>query len=232
MQPYGPLEQLSPELWIRDGEWYETTFRRRMTVMALSQGELIIHNPFILKDEDLKSLTSLGKIVAIVAPNIFHGDEAGWMAEKLPEAKVFVPAAAFEKLKKKIRVDGTLEKNWPNQWSSDLTCLPMEGMRILHESVFFHRPSRTLVLTDLVFNLRPEDFKNNIERKLMNWNRVGTKFGPSWLCDHLFTKDKHARQRSVQKILSWDFDRIVMNHGHIVQTGGKIIFKNAFPEPQ
>ncbi len=228
MQPYQPLKLLGPGLWIRDGEWYGTIFRRRMTVMALRTGELVIHNPFVLSDEDLSQLKSLGNVVAILMPNAFHGDEIGWMAERLPKARVFAPAAIRSKLQKKSRIDGTLENDWPSEWASDVTCLPIEGLRMIHESVFFHRASRTLVLTDLAFNMRAEDFKSSVERKIMSWNHVGMGFGPSWLCDHVFTRDISARRRTVEAMLRWDFDRVIMNHGHVVETGGKNLMKASF----
>src|SRR5437763_610388 len=100
MQDYGKLEKHQSGIWTRDGEWYGTYFRRRMTVMALANGDLVVHNPFILKDEDLAQLKKLGKVAAVVVPNTMHGTEMGWMAEKLPEAQVLVPRAVFEKYKK------------------------------------------------------------------------------------------------------------------------------------
>ncbi|MBI3543705.1 MAG: hypothetical protein HY075_10575 [Deltaproteobacteria bacterium] len=189
--------------------------------MALSTGELLIHNPFILEEKDLAELKALGKVVGILVPNAFHGDETAWLSEKFPEAKVFVPRAIEAKARKKYRVNGSFENDWPADWRKDVECLPLEGMRLLHESVFFHKASRTLVVTDFVFNMKPEDFSKNFERTLMAWNRVGTGFGTSWLCDKVFTRDDAARKRSVEKILAWDFDRVVMNHGHVVENGGK-----------
>jgi Domain of unknown function (DUF4336) len=228
MQGYSPLKNLGAGLWVRDGEWYGTAFRRRMTVMALKNGDLVIHNPFQLNEEDLSDLKSLGKIVGIVMPNTFHGDDVGWIAERVPDAKVFVPAPILHKIKMKHRVDGTLEADWPHEWSSDIKCLPIEGLRFLHESVFFHCNSKTLVLTDLAFNMAAGDFKNSIERKLMAWNRVGLGFGPSWLCNRLFTRDLGSRWRSIETLLNWDFDRVIVNHGKIVEHDGKTLMNSAF----
>jgi hypothetical protein len=35
-------------------------------------------------------------------------------------------------------------------------------------------------------------------------------------------------RQTVRKILQWDFDRIILSHGDIVESGGKSRFKNAF----
>jgi len=228
MQNYGELKQLGSGIWVRDGEWYASSFRRRMTVMALPNYDLIVHNAFILKNEDISRLCSLGTVVGIVMPNALHGDEIGWMVAKFPQARVLVPSAALKKAKVKHRVTGCLERDWPEEWSSSIVCLPVEGLRMIHESAFYHKASRSLVLTDLVFNMKAEDFKTPIERKIMSWNRVGTGFGPSRLCDSLFTKDMGARRRSIATMLSWDFDRVIMSHGQVLESGGKATMEKAF----
>lgn len=228
MQSYEPLKEYGPGLWVREGEWHGTAFRRKMTVMALKTGNLVVHNPFQLLDEDLRKLTSLGRVAAIVVPNAFHGDEAAWMAKQLPEAQVFVPAALRSKTRKFFRIDGALETDWPSAWNQDVECIPLGGMRLLHECAFYHSASRTLVLTDLVFNMNPAAFNSPIERKLMAWNRVGLGFGPSWICDHVFTRDTKARKHSILSILERDFDRVIMNHGDVVHSGGKQLMRAAF----
>ena len=40
--------------------------------------------------------------------------------------------------------------------------------------------------------------------------------------------DKAAARTSLERILSGDFDRIVLAHGPIVETGGKAVFREAF----
>jgi hypothetical protein len=228
MQNYGELRQIDSGIWVRDGEWYGTTCRRRMTVMALTSGELVVHNAFILREDDLSRLKSLGRVAGIVMPNALHGDDVGWMAEKFPDALIFTPRASLEKTQRNHRVTGSLENDWPGAWSKSIECLPVSGLRIIHESAFFHKASRSIILTDLVFNIQPSDFKNSLERKLMALNRVGTGFGPSWLCDNLFTKDLEARRQSIITILSRDFNRVIMNHGVILDVDGKAMMRKAF----
>jgi hypothetical protein len=230
MQPYGKLESIAPGLWTSDGEWYSSPFRRRMTIMALSSGEILVHNPFILSIADLTQLKSLGPVVGIIMPNAFHGDETPWMADQFPDARVFVPLAASQKMRKKSRVDGSLELDWPTDWKKDVDCISVNGLRFAHESVFLHVETRSLVVTDLVFNLSADAFRNSFEKKIMALNRVGNGFGPSRLFDILFTRDKNVRNASIREILNRDFDRVIMNHGDRVDTGGKEKMREAFSE--
>jgi hypothetical protein len=41
-------------------------------------------------------------------------------------------------------------------------------------------------------------------------------------------RDKQAARRSVAAILEWDFDRVVVSHGQVLETGGHEQFRAAF----
>jgi hypothetical protein len=41
-------------------------------------------------------------------------------------------------------------------------------------------------------------------------------------------RDKAAARASLERILSWDFDRILLCHGPIVESGGKAVFREAY----
>ena len=41
----------------------------------------------------------------------------------------------------------------PPEWAGEIEIIPVAGMPRLSENALIHRPSGTLVLTDLVFNL-------------------------------------------------------------------------------
>lgn len=41
-------------------------------------------------------------------------------------------------------------------------------------------------------------------------------------------RNKAAARASLERILSWDFDRIILAHGHVVETGGKETLRSAY----
>ena len=41
-------------------------------------------------------------------------------------------------------------------------------------------------------------------------------------------RDKVAARASLERVLSWDFDRILLAHGQVVETGGKAVFRDAY----
>ena len=41
-------------------------------------------------------------------------------------------------------------------------------------------------------------------------------------------RDREATRRSVERIIEWDFDRILPGHGEIVESGAKEAFRRDF----
>ena len=90
---------------------------------------------------------------------------------------------------------------------------------------FFHRPSRTLILTDLCFFI-PINCSRATRLATRMLGILG-HFAPS-RSFRLSLRDRHAARESLERILAWDFDRIIISHGEIVETGGKATFRRAF----
>jgi hypothetical protein len=44
----------------------------------------------------------------------------------------------------------------------------------------------------------------------------------------LFRHDRKATRRTVERILSWDFDRMILSHGRLVESGAKRTFERAY----
>jgi hypothetical protein len=123
-----------------------------MTVLAVEGGALAIHNPFILAEEDYISLEALGAVAFILVPNRFHASEAGAFHQRFPKAKVFAsPAARMNLAKQECAVSGWLPVDWR---SEIMPAFALAGTRALGEILFVHRPTKTLITTDLVFHMR------------------------------------------------------------------------------
>ena len=41
-------------------------------------------------------------------------------------------------------------------------------------------------------------------------------------------KDERAMRRSIDEVLAWDFNRIVLGHGRVVEKDGQQILKDAY----
>ena len=217
-------------LWTLTADWQDTPFRRRMTVMKNSRGGLIIHSAIDLPDAQWRELEAFGPIEAIVIPNTFHDSEAPIYANRFPSAEVFAPQAILKKTQSRCPKSKVLcsEEEWnSSRHGEEIVCIPIEGVRIAAESVFIHTLSSTLVICDMAFNMDPSKF-TGFEKSLMKWNRIGSGFGPSRLAEHFFIRDKALASRSFQKIAGHPFERIIVNHGEIIENDAKAQFLNGF----
>jgi hypothetical protein len=223
-EKHDPMRKIGTNLYCVDGDWRGSTYRRRMTIIV-SGGQVAIHSPIVLSEEGFAELDKLGKLAVIIAPNIHHGSEAQAYAERYPEAKVLVPYDAGGKLRKQVRIDGTLEDDWPEAFQRELVFRPVLGTRV-HEAVFFHLPTQTLILTDLAYNLG--DTARGWERLMLKALGILNRFGPSRLFERFLISEKAVFGESLEEIGRWDFDRIIVNHGAIIETDGKKKFQEAF----
>lgn len=210
--PYSPPRQLAENLWELHGEW-SNKFGRRCTVIRLPDGRVVVHNAFELEPKDLQWLQSLGPVAIVIAPNVFHTSDAGWMAKKTGAA-LFVPKEKFASFAGLNPQD--VNRAFPAL--PGLRCIPMLGTRV-SEAAFLHEPSLTLILCDLAFNM-PDVF-TGFERTMMKWNKIGGRFGPSRLTKWVFAKNREELLRSYKTLLQLDFDRVIVNHGDVLETDGK-----------
>lgn len=221
--PNSPPRELAPDLWEIRGEW-ANAFGRRMTLIRLGR-QLAVHNAFELDEAELRWLEGSGEVAWIIAPNSFHCSDAPWMAKRFPAAKLYVPASKIPSFSAQGLSPLDVNKDFPPL--PGLRCIPMRGTRIA-EAAFLHEPSRTLILCDLAFHMK--DAFSGFERLFMRWNRVGVRFGPTKLTRLLFTKSKAELVASYEALLALDFDRVVVNHGEVLETGGKAALRESVRE--
>jgi hypothetical protein len=178
----------------------------RMTVIRLGDGRLIVHSPAPLSAELRAELDALGPVAFIVNPAA-HGRFAAAAAQAWPSAQVLEADAP------------------PPGWAPDVETHLVEGFR-LREVVLFHRPTRTLVITDLCFNIQRSD--SRIARAFFRANGMWRHFGPSRIIRALAVSSRAALQRSLEHVLRWDFERIVPGHGDVIERGGPAALRAAW----
>ncbi len=102
----------------------------------------------------------------------------------------------------------------------------MLGFR-LHEVVLFHRSSRTLVLTDLCFIIQRSS--STVARLFFRANGMWQRFGPSRMIRRLAVSDHAAFKSSLERVLRWDFERVLPGHGDVIEHGGPAALRAAWP---
>jgi hypothetical protein len=196
----------------------------RMTVIRLADGSLFLHSPSQLSSKLCAELEALGSVEHIVAPNKIHHLFVSDYATAFPDAKRYA-APGLEKKRPQLDFHFVLEPAVPEPWSGQIDQVCFQGANTVNEVVFFHRASRTLLLTDLAFNFQ---HTNSLWTKF--WLKVDgayRTFGPSRMV-RVLIRDREAARRSMDEVLSWDFDRVIVTHGIVLQQSGKRMVRSAF----
>jgi len=220
------LRKLAENLWVeeRPQRFYGLEVGARMTVMRLADGSLLLHSPVSLEPQLRRELDSLGAVRYAVAPNRFHHLYAGEVAKAYPEARLWL-APGVERKRPDLEFVGVLGDEAPEEWREEVDQVFFRGRPFENEVTFLHRPSRTLVLCDLAFNFGPH--APLATRLLMKLVGGYGRFGPTRM-DKILIRDRSAARQSFERILAWDFDRVVIAHGEVLEAGGPAALRAAY----
>jgi hypothetical protein len=195
-----------------------------MTVMRLPDGSLMLHSPVALDEPLRRALEERGRVRWLVAPSKVHHLFLPASVEAFPEALLCGPPGLPEKrpdLHFHHVLGGALPPGWPAEVAVELVA----GAPMMNELAMLHRPSRTLVLTDLAFNVNPGPGNR---ARLFHWLVGATgRFGPHRIV-RLGIRDRRAARESLDRVLAWDFDRVVVSHGEVLREGGRRRLAEAF----
>lgn len=223
------MKELVPNrLWVREMplRLFSAELGTRMSVVRLSGegGDLWLHSPVALGLSLREELDGLGRVRFVVCPNRGHHMFAGEYFAAYPDASIYAAPGLSEK-RPDLPFHGVLGDAPEAWWVRDLEQTLFRGDRVLREVVFCHRESSTLIVADLV---RMDDPASPLFTRLVKrLNGIHQKPRPL-LPFRLGFRDKAAARASLERVLSWDFDRIVLCHGPIVESGAKAVFREAY----
>lgn len=181
----------------------------RMTVLADDNG-LVLVSPIAIDDALADELAAVGAVHTIAAPNLLHHAHVASAAARYPTARV-LGAPGLAAKRPKLPLQGELGNG---ALSAQIEMVHVQGADKLSEVVLFHRPSATLVVTDLVFNIHGA--KGLSALMLSTLSRALGRVEQSRLCRWL-TTDRSEAGRSVEALLALPFERLVMAHGDVVE---------------
>lgn len=202
----------------------------RMTAVRLRDGGLWLHSPIEARPGLLREARALGEVRHLVAPNQVHFSWLPDWAREAPEAAAWAAPGVRDRARRQGKaVDwaGDLGEDPPPDWAGTLDQTVVGGSRLLREVAFLHRPSRTLILTDLIQNFD----RQRLPIWLHALARLGGMVPPHGATPpHLratFT-DRRALRASVERLIAWAPERIVMAHGRIIERDGTAALRRAF----
>lgn len=194
----------------------------RTVVVQTTTGNIMISPGSQLTAEQLQAN---GPITDLVAPNLYHSAGIPKAHIAHPQARVWGVQQLVNSKRRTQEIKWTHELS-ENSWifHDELPVVAIDGMPSVREFVFIHKPSRSLIVTDLCFNMT--DSKGFGAWLILNIFGTYRKFGVS----SLFlkgVKDRSAFMNSLAKIFAHDFDNIIVSHGELVQGDAKATLRDA-----
>ena len=210
------LQPVGPNIWTADGPLitvvWPVRLPTRMIVVKLSNESLWINSPIEASQRDMDEVADLGPVAHLVSPTPLHNWRlAAWRA-RFPNARCWEPPSI-------------LADDPPDAWASDLDQVVMRGNVFLDEVEFFHRASRTVIFGDFIQNYRPEPKRPLLDAIV---KLSGTRDGGVPNDIKLTMLKKEPARQSLRKLLSWDFDNLIVAHGTCVQGDAKPLVAEAF----
>jgi hypothetical protein len=220
-----PLEPLDRDLWIatRPLPLIVGDVGTRMSVVRLGQ-ELLLHSPVALDAATREALDAQGRVRWVVGPSKVHHLYLGDYASAYPDAELCATPGLPEK-RRDLHFDCVLDDSRRDKWGDALRFELFGGAPGINELVFFHPASRSLLLSDLAFNVTRE---GRNRARLFHWLVGATgRFGPHRIV-RAAIRDRTAARRSLERILSWDFERVIVTHGEVLERDGHARMQQAF----
>lgn len=237
----------------------------RGTIVRLQSGALAVFSPVALTEDVKRKVAELGEVKYIAAldaevcflPHTLgacvltnhqqHHIFLGPWHQAYPNAQVLGPETLPEKRAKQknenVPFSFVFSKSKPVETISpefdaefDWEYVPAH---INKELLFHHKPTRSLITADLMFNLPATeqfsktgvDATSGILTKIFGalqstkgtaiWQQRTIWYGTS-------ASDRKGFSQSVARINKWDFERIIPCHGDVIEGNGKSIFGKVF----
>lgn len=242
MRLYDPTNTLKPvgeDLWVVDGPVVRMSlpvgsvpFPTRMVVVRLAGGELFLWSPTEPEGGLREEIDALGPVGHLVSPNKLHYVHVCAWKRAYPQAVAWASPGVCERAaSQKVEdcFDSDLAGGPEEAWSVDLDQMIFRGSRFMQEVVFFHRKTRTLILADFIENFEVEKLGGPVHAWLARLAGVVDPDGKTPLDVRLTFLGRKAQARaSLQEMISWRPEKVIMAHGRPYYRDGTEELRRAF----
>jgi hypothetical protein len=153
--PHGKLTEIDKNILTVVGEIPMPVgqFRRRMTVVRLNDGRLVIFSAISLQDDEMRALEAYGQPAFLIVPNDHHRLDAKAWKDRYPDIVVVAPEGARAKVEEAVQVD-TSRVDFGDE---AVQLIDVPGTRAHEAALVITGPTgTTLVLNDVVANIQGE----------------------------------------------------------------------------
>ncbi|MDB4995233.1 MAG: hypothetical protein JWM74_2665 [Myxococcaceae bacterium] len=212
--PHGKLSKVDDNVLTVAGELPMPLgkFPRRMTVVRLRDGKLVVYSAIALDESEMQELEGFGDPAYLVVPSDIHRMDAKIWKDRYPSMKVLAPAGVRAKVEEVVHVDQT---------TADFED---PGVRFVvvpgteeHEAALVVETATgtTLVVNDLIWNVGDRPGFGGWLYKMLGMTGSDPKIPK--IVVRKAIKDKAAVRKQLR---AWahinDLNRIIVSHGNIV----------------
>ncbi len=225
------LHEFANNIWTVDGPvvrdmgiWFTT----RMTIVKLSNGAVWISSPVPASFTTLEQISKLGDVRYLVAATPRHV----WRLERwhtlFPNAELWASRPTLFTLQQgHLPITGYLSDAPAHAWSADFDQMEFKGNPLLSEVLFFHKETHTVLLDDIIQRTPPAQ-RNALADVILKLEGAPYPDGAVGLDMRMTFIDRGLARRSLEKLLSWDFEKLIIAHGACFESDAKQYVKRAF----
>lgn len=150
--PHGRLAQLDDDVLSVTGQIHMplVEFQRRMTVVRLRDGRLVVFSAIALDEGEMRQLEDYGTMAYLIVPGDHHRMDARIWKQRYPLMRVVAPISARKAVESVVAVDATQV----NFHDPDVAFVTVPGTNGHEAALVVRRPSgTTLILNDLIGNM-------------------------------------------------------------------------------
>jgi hypothetical protein len=223
--------EFADDLWLVEGPVVRDMgayFTTRMTVARVADGSVWISSPVPVSFATLKWISELGPVRYLIAATPRHVWRLATWHTLFPDAELWASRpTSFTLQKGPLPIKGYLSDATPAAWSTDFDQLEFKGNRLLSEVLFLHRTSHTVILDDII-QRNPILEGKALTNFIFKIGGVQYPDGGMPLDMRLTFTNRGLARQSLHKLLSWDFDRLIIAHGPCIEADAKSAVKRAF----
>lgn len=230
--PFDTLKPVAADVWIVDAPAIRAggiPLPLRMTVIRLPDGTLLLHAPTAFRQDLREALEAMGPIRHLVAPSVGHWMFLGGWQRACPEATTWAVPGLRDRAPVRaagVRIDAELGPDAPPVWGGAVDVVGIQAPGFA-EIELFHRPSRTLVLTDLVLNLesRGQSFATLLAAQALGI-RAPHGRAPLYL-RALLDLDRRRAAEAAARLIAFQPERVIFAHGRWFERDGTAQLRDA-----
>jgi hypothetical protein len=199
-----------------------------MTVLRLADGSLWVESPVPAPPGGLDALRALGEVRYLVSGTQKHTWRLAAWQPHFPAAQLWAPGKTSLSIAgASVAANDVLTDEPYEGWAPDVDQLVFRGSPFLKEVHFLHRRSGSAILGDVIQANPPLEGKalSNFAFRMLG---IGSANGGVPRDIKLGLVQRSRARESLERMLSWDFDKLIVSHGECVTREAKAHVRSAF----